>query len=547
MKMYQLRPLCIAATIFASACSGGGGNSITPASISTSTPIASAGTAAKLSIVVPQKSTTSSQSAKRPQYVSPSSAQLYVAVNGGTPSTYGLSPSTPGCSVIAGQLTCAFTVPAPAGSDSFLLSLADSAGNVLSHNVVTATLTPGATTPVNVTLAGVPVSVAVVPGTGATIDGNISTGFHIPGLFAQPIELEALDADGNVIIGPGAPTIGTPTVNGNPNVSIVSANSTDPNAYVLKAVAGAGGATVSVAASAQGIPLNDGTTSSPISSSQNFTYTPAIVTASGTKIAAYSVESGNQIALWNACPGLCSTTLATGVQTDSAGNVYALVEYIAGTSQQRDVQIYPAGSTVIKTQMASANGVTGAVSVAFGPNILYVLQVGTGFGLSHHPPAITEYVGSATTPTYKITGGLTSPQSIAVDSAGKVYVSDGAHISVYPAGAAATWSSQMSDPSLAAASYLAFDSSGGLYVEDSTNKNIHYFAHNSTGLSTSVTSTINDPSFQGNPQALSLDSSGNMWLSINNSSIEQLSGALLPTAVKVLRTIYAPGAAAWIP
>ena len=541
MKMHQLRPLCIAATLLVSACSGGGGGSITPASPTSTSTTSSAGAAAKLSIVVPQKSTTSSQLTKRaPQYISPSSAQLNVAVNGGSTTAYGLSPSTPGCTVTAQQLSCVFSIPAPAGNDSFALSLADGAGNVLSRNVVNATLTAGATTPVNVTLDAVPASVAIVPGAAATIDGTASTGFHIPGLFAQPIELEALDADGNVIIGPGAPTIGTPTVTG--SATVVSANTNDPNAYVLKSAAGAGGQTISVKATATSA---DGTT---ISSSQNFTYTPAIVTASGRLITAYSVESGKQIALWSACPGLCALTIATGIQTDAAGNVYAMVEFIAGISQTRVVQIYSAGSTVLTSQLNSTNGVTGAVSVAFDKNnMIYVLNTGTGFGLTHKPPSITEYAAGATSPKYKITGGLSSPQSIAVDGTGKVYVSDGAHVSVYPAGAAATWSSQLSDPSLASAGYLAFDKAGGLYVGDLTNKNIHYFAYNSGSLSTSVTNTLNDPSFQGNPQDFILDPSGNMWLTVNNSAVEELSASSLPGSVFVQNSFAATGALAWIP
>ncbi len=460
---------------------------------------------------------------------------------------YGLTPTTPGCSTTQQQLTCVFSIPGPAGNDSFALSLADGAGNVLSHNIVTATLTAGATTPVNVTLAAVPAKVAIVP--GATVDGAASTGYHIPGLFAQSLVLEALDADGNVIIGPGAPTIGTPVVAGSSNVSIVSANTTDPNAYVLKAVAGAGGQTVTVTANAQGIPLSDGTTSSPISGSQSFTYTPAIVAASGRLVTAYSVESGKQIALWNVCPGACPFTTATGARADAQGNLYVMVESILGLSQSRNIQIYAAGSTAITSQLSSSNGVTGATSVAFDRNhMLYVLNVASGFGLSHHPASITEYATGATTPTYKITGTLTrisSPVGIAVDATGKVYESDGAgYINVYGPGNQTAPTSTLSDPSLLSPSHMALDSAGGIYVEDSTHADIAYFAPGST----SVTNTISDPSFQGNPQDFMFDPSGNMWLSVNNGLVEELSASALPTGVSILNAINTTGGGlAWIP
>ncbi|MBV8637508.1 MAG: hypothetical protein JO322_05440 [Candidatus Eremiobacteraeota bacterium] len=546
MNVHRLYPFCVALTILTSACSNGGETAVTPPA---SPAIANGGAAAKLSILIPQKATSSTVKQRMPQYVSPSSAQLNVAVNGGTASTYGLSPATPGCSTVQAQLACVFSIPAPAGNDSFALSLADGAGNVLSRNVVDATLTAGATTPVNVTLDAVPASVAIVPGTAATMDGNASTGYHIPGLFAQAVELEAIDADGNVIIGPGAPAIGTPVVSGSTNVSIVSANTSDPNAYLLKASAGAGGQTVSVSASAQGIPLSDGTTSTPVNSSQSFTYTPAIAVASGTTISAYSVESGKQVALWNACPGACSLTLATGAQSDTQGNLYVLVEYISGISQSRVVQVYPAGTKTMSLQMNSANGVTGAVSVALDSNhMLYVLNAASGFGLSHHAASITEYASGATTPTYTISGTLTklsTPVSIGVDGHGNVYESDGAgYINIYKPGRQTAPFQQLIDATnLPAPSYMTVNSAGAIYVDDSSKKYLAYIAPGST----SVTKTISSSAFQGNPQDFIFDPAGNMWMSVNNSSIAEFSGSSLPTGASLLQTMSVNGALAWIP
>jgi hypothetical protein len=114
MKMKKkIIPLYIAASLLASGCSSHSGSSMLPAATSSN-----AGTGAKLSIVVPRASSGRSTQ-RRPQYVSPSSAQLKVAVNGGTASTYGLSPSTPGCAVVLQNLNCVFTIAAPAGNDSF--------------------------------------------------------------------------------------------------------------------------------------------------------------------------------------------------------------------------------------------------------------------------------------------------------------------------------------------------------------------------------------------------------------------------------------------
>ena len=61
---------------------------------------------------------------------------------------------------------------APTGSDSFSLELTDSSGNILSHNVVRATIAAGTSTPVGLTLAAATASVVVVPGAAAVIDGT---------------------------------------------------------------------------------------------------------------------------------------------------------------------------------------------------------------------------------------------------------------------------------------------------------------------------------------------------------------------------------------
>jgi sugar lactone lactonase YvrE len=401
---------------------------------------------------------------------------------------------------------------------------------------------------VNVTLAGVPASVAIAPGTGATIEASASPAYHVPGLFSQPIEAEALDADGNVIIGPGAPKLSAPTVSGSTNVTVVSANGNDSNAYILKATGPAGGQTISVSSSAQGIALNDGTTSAPVSGSQNFTYTPAVVTVAGRLITVFSVETGNPIAQMNVCAGACSTTFGTAVTADSRGDLYVAVTSIAGISQTRVVNVYSTGSQFPTSQLGTSNGVTGAIALNVDKNdMLYVLNAGTGFGFGHHPPSITEYASGATTPTHSISGGstgLSSPSGIAVDSTGNVYEADGSgFVNVYAPGNQTAPQQTLSDPQLATPNGIAIDNAGALYVSDSTNGYIAYFPPGST----SVTTTISDPTFDANASALLFDPNGDLWVSAGSTSVEELTGASLPTSVSIMKVLSLGGALAWIP
>jgi streptogramin lyase len=541
--MKPLHVLSIAGLVVASACSSHGSSAL-PMPGSTP-PARNTGTAATLSIVVPQPARTTS--ARRPQYVSPSSAQLQVAVNGGAPATYGLTASTPGCGIVSANLTCSFAIAAPPGNDAFALTLTDTAGNVLSRNVVSATLTAGVSTPVDVTLAAVPASVRAVPGRNSGIEGSGTPAYHIPGLFPQRIELQALDADGNVIIGPGAPTFSAPAVSsGSAYAGITPAGSTDPNGYILSAVAGAGGQTVSLSMTAQGIPLNDGTTSAPVSGSTSFTFTPAIAVAGGPTLMVYSVETGNQVAIFSICSGFCGTTIDNAITAGPSGNIFVKYQQIGGLSQTYTIKEFPVGSAVASRTLTTSNGVTGSGGMAVDKNgMLYDANAANGVFLNRKPAQITEFLPGATSPKYSITGStLTGPQGVAVDGSGNVYVTnfDGT-IPVYGSGSHTTALRTMKSTAVAAPTAAIATAAGGLYVLDNTNRTVAYFAPGATTVATVAT-----PALPAQGSSLAYDASGNVWVSIpTTNAIEKFDGTALPNTLSLLQTINAGGYAAWIP
>ncbi len=555
MKLKIFRSISTAALVVASACSSHGTSSVLPGGPATVAPAKGSVASANLSIVVPRSGASTSSNRRRPMWVSPSSAQLKVAVNSGQATVYGLTANAPGCSVVVANITCTFSVAAPAGNDSFALTLLDSAGNVLSQNVVNATLAAGVATPVNVTLNGVPATAVIVPGQNATIDGTATPAFHVPGLFPQPIELEALDADGNVIIGPGAPKFTAPTVSsGSAFATIAPQNFGDPNAYLLKAVDGtAAGQTVTLSTTAQGIPLNDGTTSAPISGNQNFTFTPAIAVAGGPAIIVYSLESGKPIVGLPICSGGCPASFATGIAIDSLGTMYVSWTSSLGLSLGHRVSVYDPGSLGVTRVLDIPQGVTGAVGVAVDKNnMLYVVNVAAGRLLHRTPPSVTEYARGANSPTFQIRpgfAGLNDPTGVAVDGSGNVYVADNsganASVDVYGPGNQTTAIRTLSDPRLGLAASIVADNGGNVYVSDVTNKDLAYFPAGSTSASAIIT----DGSFAVEPAGMMIDPSGNLWVSISGSTsiVEELSGTALPGSVSIIDTLPTGGNLGWIP
>ncbi len=484
-----------------------------------------------------------------PRYVSPASTNLQVAVNGGTGTSYGLTPSSPGCATQAGNLTCTFSIAAPAGSDTLALTLSDAVGNVLSRNVVTANVAAGVATPVAVTLAGVPASVIVVPGANAIVDTKTPP-YHAPGLAPQPVEVEALDADGNVIIGPGAPTVGNVTVTtGAAYASIAAAPGTDPAAFLLTPVDGsAGGQTVSVSATVQGIPLADGTTSPPLTNTTAYTFTPAIAIASGPAVYIFSLESSRQLAAFSACMGGCPLTIASGATSDAKGNLYIDIFTSLGLSQSNSIVVFPHGRTSASYVLGSAAGVhrMGGLTIDSHGNLYVSEGASGGFRQPYYPPAILEFAPGATSPSYTIAGTTTTPGGIAVDAAGNIFEADQVTKTIvkYPPNSQ-TSSGTLSDPSLALPNALAIDAAGGLYAVDQTNKHIVYFAAGQT----TVTKTLNESAFSANGVfALMLDPGGNLWASLGATGrVEQYGARALPSALSITDSINTAGAMAWIP
>jgi virginiamycin B lyase len=196
------------------------------------------------------------------RYVSPATQSIVIALTPleGTPTTYAenLLPSNPKCSETFGTLACTISLGLSPGTYTASLTTYDAplgngglpTGDQLSANQdVTLYVWADRNNQFNVTLDGVPASVAVFPSASSTMTGSLANGFGIAKCAgAQEVNVLGVDADGYYIMGPGAPTPGLSS-NNTALLSIEQPTQAAPNTFVLNANPGQSGGNVTLSAS----------------------------------------------------------------------------------------------------------------------------------------------------------------------------------------------------------------------------------------------------------------------------------------------------------
>lgn len=205
-----LSGISIACTAMIAACSGGvsgiapnapasTANALVPALQNTVTKKHDALGKAKIIVRIPLR-----KKSRRlhPGYVSPSTESMTVAIQGGTTQTFNLTPGSTGCSKNAttGYLTCQEAMVVPSGQQTLTFTLYDrpyAVGNQLSTATTSVLVAKTGFTPIPITLDGVIASLRVL------IGGNPIGTIPIGTPTSMPIEIDAYDADNNLIIPPG--------------------------------------------------------------------------------------------------------------------------------------------------------------------------------------------------------------------------------------------------------------------------------------------------------------------------------------------------------
>ncbi|MHB8153583.1 MAG: beta-propeller fold lactonase family protein, partial [Bacillati bacterium] len=510
--------------------------------------------AARLTITIPH-ATSSNSSQRRPQYISPATQALAVTITGPTALSEGINLTTgnPSCTVnLYSNLVCTVSLalaPCPSstacytgtfttydqaytnasgGSCTPLSSCTQPAGTkALSQaQSVSFLVAAGAANNLPITLGGVPAAVAVLSSAG-TISGNALTGFVLPTGQSGKVSVLGVDADGNYILGPGAPTVSlttsdatqftvsTPTTSA-PNLFTVANASSNPAGATLTA-------TVTPTTASGAPPL---TTAADIVSQPPTLY---VVNYNNNTVTAYDGQ-GTQQTLTGTFPGLSGPY---GIAYDPAngwlyvtndGN-YTVTAYDAQGAKQSLTGGWSGLNGPAGIAYDPANGwlyVTNYNSTVMAYDAQGTQQSPSGFSGLNHPGSIVYdpannwlYVANAgnnTVTAYDQNGnqqsltdsfsGLNFPVGIAYDPAnGWLYVANNGNntVTAYDAqGVQQTLTGSF--PNINSPDGIAYDPANGwLYVTNDDNNTVT--AYNAQGVQQTLTGTF--PNLNG-PAAIAV-------------------------------------------
>lgn len=240
MRFVRFSPVLVAVLI--AGCAGSHGSSPLPA---TQVQASKGSGTATFVIKIPASTNTSASTMRsaqsvRPLYISPSTQSITIDITGPTDvdETANLTIDSSGCTSSLASIVCTLTVPGlQPGDYTATLTTYDQTGgtgNVLSAaQAVAFTIAAGASNTVSMTLSGVPVA-TLIASSGSLIQTNSSGGYDLLGQGARTFIAESLDADDNIIVGPGAPTFTIAQTSGTLSVTVPSATtSSAPNTFTI--------------------------------------------------------------------------------------------------------------------------------------------------------------------------------------------------------------------------------------------------------------------------------------------------------------------------
>ncbi|HTX60560.1 MAG TPA: hypothetical protein VMH02_12900 [Verrucomicrobiae bacterium] len=402
--------------------------------------------------------------ARRPHYVSYSTKSIAITIDASTSPTI-LNVSS--CSLSPTFSTCSAGMEVTAGHHTFTFKAYDKkngAGNLLSANVnFPFTVTFGHVEQLKVVLDGIPASVAILPPSVPQVTGSQAAGFTQYGNVGQAYTVVPVDADGNYILGAGAPAVSmtaapsTPVAVGTPSSS-TSSSWTIASSY--QASNPLDPATVTLRAVSSPAPGEGG---SAVGASVNFSfYQPWIYVTNRDSEPPYAVtvltEAGTTITLPASEDPFSDVPDPTGVAYDPQ------TQWVYVADEGGLICVYGilgntlSGYTFANISEPQALAYAPSTSVTAG--LLYVANLIDSSG------SVTAYDGYANQQT--LTPGITtsSPSGIAYDSHnGLIYVSDSVENTFEAYTLAGASQPLAATPSVTNPLGIAFDSSNDeLYV-----------------------------------------------------------------------------------
>jgi hypothetical protein len=432
-----------------------------------------------LRIKIPKQSEASRK--HRKHYVSPATTQMVVDVQTGCPGScvnYGdfpvtvpLTPTSSGCSSTLASTICQLQLSLAPGDYTATLAAEDANAQPLSTSQSAFSIVAGAANTLPITLSGIPHAI-------------LATGLGHYAFLAQ-----ALDADGNTIVGPGSPSFAIARTSG--KIAVAQPLATSPNVFYVTPSA-EGASAIAVTASYD-IGATDGCAQSGATCSASFNITATLQSVN------LFVSASVSRTITQYAPPYTGTAISTaalqgpfGIAINAEGTLFA--------ADQGSIKEFNAPYT---TQSGAVpNGVSAPTELAFDSNDnLFVLMAGNGNVVEYAPP----YTGN---PTVLITG-VSLPSDIALDASNDLYfTSDG------NGGVTSGIVSEYAPPYSAIAAQLggffrphpvAFDASGNTYIADTANDTVTRTA----AFPSSPMTLINDGS---SPNAMAFDLSSNLYV-----------------------------------
>ncbi len=254
----MMQPVVVALALALALTGCGGGSGSLPQSPGTPSPAPHGSGTLSISITVPKKA---AGSALRPHYVSPSTQSATIAITGPTnlnPPPINLTPSSPNCVTGLAGLICTIQVTLQPGAYLGTMTTFDGlngTGRELSTAQAAAfTIVAGIVNAIAITMSGVPRAISIAPVSTLNTVAN-GGGFALIGTLAHGFVVQALDADSNLILGPGAPTFSVTQTGGTFTPALGQPRGSAPNEFTVTPPATwavGGNATLGVTASFAG-------------------------------------------------------------------------------------------------------------------------------------------------------------------------------------------------------------------------------------------------------------------------------------------------------
>lgn len=392
------RVLGVGATLIVLAGCGGGGNHAAALPPSGGGPQSTARVPVSFKVIIPPKSTSSASATRTPKYISPSTQSISIGVNGNTPVAQNITTGGPNCNTptVISPTTCTVTVNAPPGTpDTFVITTYDqpnSGGPPFAGNI----------------LSQSSFNQNIIAGQANVV--NVSLGGYPSSMTVSPL------SDSPYLVGSTASGFTSYFTEAH-HIAVVTYDA-DNNPIVgtgAPALGVVGTAGLTVTAPAAGASQNVFTVqNAAFNTSETLTVTATPAAGSGASVLTQVIPVNTK--------HIVVSIAARGVTT--------------GT-----LNVYDDNTAAAVRTIALSDNPTGFFTDNLGDSVI-PMQGST----------VQVFSGGATTPTYTLSNGVSTPRSGCSDHEGNLYITNGGSTVIeFPSGgggntASALYSAAMSTP-----------------------------------------------------------------------------------------------------